>query len=297
MTAVDKTDGVRAPAHAGIGQVITKLAPNNTLSSLFWSIASIGLFAGIWELCWAVGWANPMLLPPPHLFLNDFFAQGRFFDKSTRIGHPTSFAIALAVVKTVGVSTLRVLAGLVFAFFASLAVGLYIRYLPRVGKLILPMVNMFAPISPVAWLPVAVVIFGIGNAPAVFLVFISLFFIMTLATLRLIDQVPPAYENVARIMGANRRQLFFQVIVPAILPPLFVVLRLNMFAAWMMLLIAESAGVGSGLGLVVMTARGTFNSQLAFFTMAVIGLVGFSLDVGLRQLQASILYWIPESRS
>jgi NitT/TauT family transport system permease protein len=131
----------------------------------------------------------------------------------------------------------------------------------------------------------------------VFLVVISLFFIMTLATLRLIDQVPQAYENVARIMGASRQQIFLQVIVPAIMPPLFVVLRLNMFAAWMMLLIAESAGVGRGLGLVVMTARGTFNSQLAFFTMAVIGLVGFMLDVMLRQLQRRLLYWTVDTRT
>src|SRR5690606_25903906 len=110
--------------------------------------------------------------------------------------------------------TLRVLAGLAIAFFGSLAVGLAVRYFPTFGKLVMPMVNMLAPISPVAWLPVAIVIFGTGNAPAVFLVFISLFFIMTIATLRLIDQVPDAYKNVARIMGANRRQMFMQVILP-----------------------------------------------------------------------------------
>jgi NitT/TauT family transport system permease protein len=260
-------------------------------------VASVALFAGVWELCWAIGWANPMLLPPPHLFLNDFFAQGRFFDKTTRIGNPTASAIALGVAKTVGISTLRVLGGLLIAFLGSLSVGLAIRYFPTLGKLTFPIINMLAPISPVAWLPVAIVIFGTGNAPAVFLVFISLFFIMSLATLRLIDEVPEAYTNVARIMGASRLQIFLQVVVPAILPSLFVVLRLNMFAAWMMLLIAEAAGVGSGLGLVVMTARGTFNSQLAFFTMAVIGLVGFALDTALRQIQARLLYWVPDTRN
>lgn len=266
------------------------------LPSAGWWIASVALFAALWELCWALGWANPMLLPPPHLFLSDFFEQGRFFDKSTRIGNPTGGAIAWAVVKTVGISTLRVLAGLAVGFVVSLAVGMAVRYLPTVGKLVLPLVNMLAPVSPVAWLPVAIVIFGVGDAPAVFLVFISLFFIMTLATLRLIDQVPIAYINVARIMGATRRQIFLQVILPAILPGLFVVLRLNLFAAWMMLLIAEAAGVGSGLGLVVMMSRVTFNAQLAFFTMTVIGLVGFALDIALRQLQARVLYWVPETK-
>ena len=261
--------------------------------STFWGIASVALFAGLWELCWALGWANPMLLPPPHMFLNDFFEQGRFFDKHTRLGNPSASAIALAVAATIGKSTLRVLAGLFLAFVLSLAIGLAVRYLPLLGKLTLPMVNLLAPVSPVAWLPVAILIFGIGDAPAVFLVFIALFFIMTLATLRLIDGVPASYINVARIMGATRAQIFLQVILPAILPGLFIVLRLNLFAAWMMLLIAEAVGVGSGLGLVVMVARTTFNAQLAFFTMAVIGLVGFALDMALRQVQNRVLYWVP----
>ena len=280
-----------APASAG--GFSTPLWLRQALSSAGWGLASVALFAGLWELCWYFGWANPMLLPPPHMFLNDFFEQGRFFDKHTRMGNPTGAAIALAVAATVGKSTLRVLAGLFVAFVLSLSVGLAVRYLPVLGKLTLPIVNMFAPVSPVAWLPVAIIIFGIGDAPAVFLVFIALFFIMTLATLRLIDQVPPSYINVARIMGASRAQIFVQVILPAILPGLFIVLRLNLFAAWMMLLIAEAVGVGSGLGLVVMVARTTFNAQLAFFTMAVIGLVGFALDLALRQVQNRVLYWVP----
>ena len=286
----------------GAAIAVTAQAPGNILPSpwlrqalwsAFWGIASVSLFAGLWELCWALGWANPMLLPPPHMFLSDFFEQGRFFDKHTRMGNPTAGAIALAVAVTVGKSTLRVLAGLFAAFVLSLGIGLAVRYLPVLGKLTLPIVNLLAPVSPVAWLPVAILIFGIGDAPAVFLVFIALFFIMTLATLRLIDGVPASYINVARIMGATRAQIFLQVILPAILPGLFIVLRLNLFAAWMMLLIAEAVGVGSGLGLVVMVARTTFNAQLAFFTMAVIGLVGFALDMALRQVQNRVLYWVP----
>ncbi len=80
---------------------------------------------------------------------------------------------------------------------------------------------------------------------------------------------------------------------PAILPGLFVVLRLNLFAAWMIVLIAESVGIGSGLGLVVIISRNTFDSQLAFFTMFIIGVVGFALDVGLRVIQRRVFNWQP----
>ena len=272
-------------------------APPNRLSrtaaAVAWWVASVALFVAIWELCWYMRWANPMLMPPPHIFLQDILLVGKLFDKSTRLGNPSAGLIAFTIAKTVGASTLRVIAGLAVALVVSLAVGMAIRYSPLFGRLILPVINLLAPISPIAWLPVAMLIFGLGNAPAIFLVYIALFFIMTLATLNLIDTLPPSYVHVARIMGASRLQIFVQVILPAILPGLFVVLRLNLFAAWMIVLIAESVGVGGGLGLVVIISRNTFDAQLAFFTMFIIGVVGFLLDVALREIQRRVLNWQP----
>ena len=258
-----------------------------------WWVASLALFAGIWEFGWYMGWANPMLLPPPHMFLQDILLVGKLFDKSTRLGNPTAGLIVLTIAKTIGASTLRVIIGLVVALVGSLTVGMAIRFSPLFGRLVLPVINLLAPVSPIAWLPIAMLIFGLGNAPAIFLVYIALFFIMTLATLNLIDTLPPAFIQVARIMGASRLQIFIQVILPAILPGLFVVLRLNLFAAWMIVLIAESVGVGGGLGLVVIISRNTFDAQLAFFTMFIIGVVGFALDIGLREIQRRVLYWVP----
>jgi NitT/TauT family transport system permease protein len=266
------------------------------LSNAFWWLASVALFAGLWEAAWMFGWANPMLLPPPHIFLHDFFAQGKFFNPKVRMSDASPGVIALAVATTVAYSTLRVLIGLALGFAISVSVGMAIRYAPLLGKLVMPIVLLLAPVSPVAWMPVALFVFGIGNAPAIFLVVIALFFIMTLATVSMIDAVSPTYLDVARIMGATRRQIFFQVILPAILPGLFLILRLNLFAAWMIVLIAELIGVGSGLGQVVMVARNTFNSQLAFFAMTVIGLTGFILDVALREIQRRLLYWIPQGK-
>jgi NitT/TauT family transport system permease protein len=258
-----------------------------------WWIASVALFVGIWEFSWYMGWANPMLLPPPHIFTQDLFYVAKMFDKSTRLGNPSTTLVTITVLKTIGASTLRVLIGLAAALVGSLFIGMAIRFSPLFGRLILPVINLLAPVSPIAWLPIAMLIFGLGNAPAIFLVYIALFFIMTLATLNLIDTLPPSYIQVARIMGASRLQIFIQVILPAILPGLFVVLRLNLFAAWMIVLIAESVGIGSGLGLVVIISRNTFNAQLAFFTMAIIGVVGFALDVAFREIQRRVLYWVP----
>jgi NitT/TauT family transport system permease protein len=103
------------------------------------------------------------------------------------------------------------------------------------------------------------------------------------------------YIQLARIMGCNKRQIYRHVILPSILPELFVTLRMNLFAAWMVVLIAEAVGVGSGLGQVTMMARNTFNASLVFFTMTLIGLTGFAFDQALRYVQRKVLWWVGPS--
>lgn len=266
-------------------------------AKVFWWFASIGLFVGFWEFCWAVGWADPRLLPPPHVFLGDLRGVFRLYDRTIRMGNPPNWMIVLVVLKVIALTTIRVLAGLVIAFIVSLAVGMAIRYSRLFGRLTLPTIMLLSPVSPVAWMPVAVAVFGLGNKPAIFLVYIALFFIMTLATLGLIDSVPASYIQVARIMGASRRQIFFRVILPAILPGLFLVLRLNVFAAWVIVLIAESTGTESGLGLVIGVSRSSFNNKLAFVSMLVVGLLGFTLEAILRLVQNRVLYWVPKGQA
>lgn len=264
--------------------------------SIGWAVLSIGLFVAFWEIAWWRGWANPLLLPPPHIFLANLTEQFRFFDPNgERIGALSEGGSIWSVLGVIGWSSLRVLLGLLIGFVASVIVGVGIRYFNIFGKLVLPLVTMLAPISPVAWLPVAIFVFGIGNPPAIFLVFISIFFVMVLATLAQIDAVPKQYIQLARVMGASKRQIFLRVILPAILPGLFVTLRMNLFGAWMVVLIAEAVGVGSGLGQVTMMARNTFNASLVFFTMTLIGLTGFLFDQALRLIQRKVLWWIGPS--
>ncbi|MDT7723822.1 MAG: NitT/TauT family transport system permease protein [Actinomycetota bacterium] len=258
-----------------------------------WWVASVALFAGLWELAWAAGWAPQLLLPPPHIFLQNFSRQAKFFDTST-IGQAQA-APVVAVLTTIVATLLRVLAGLALGFVASLVTGTLITQFRVVRGLVLPTLTLLAPISPIAWLPVSIFLFGIGNGPAVFMVFVGVYFVMTLATISQINGVSATYLNLARTMGASKRQMLFQVIVPSILPGLLQTLRLNLFAAWMVVLLAEAVGVGSGLGQVVMLARNTFNASLVFFTMTLIGVTGYLLDTAFRQLQRRLLWWQPAS--
>lgn len=197
-----------------------------------------------------------------------------------------------ALLITMGWTTMRVFVGLALGFVCGVLVGALVHYVRALRNLLLPTVLLLAPISPVAWLPVAIFVFGIGDKPAIFLVFITLFFTIVLSTGAQIESVPKNYIHVARIMGATGRQTFWRVVLPAILPSLFMTLRLNLFGAWMVVLIAETVGVGTGLGQITSMARSTFNAKLVFFTMAIVGVLGFLSDFALRQVQRRMLWWI-----
>jgi NitT/TauT family transport system permease protein len=301
VDASKRETGSRPPAAPRLAPLLA-LVPERlrlTLPRVGWALASVGLFASLWELLWAVGVADPRLLPPPHVFLGNFPEQLKFFNTAQRwqigvaaSGGPTPFE---ALLYTVAASAMRVLTGLLIASALSIAVGVAIRYFKLFDRLVLPTVTLLSPVSPIAWLPVAIFIFGIGNAPAIFMVVIALFFHMVLSTVNQIDGVDRNLIDVARTMGATKRQIYGRVIIPAILPGLLVVLRLNLFGAWMVVLVAESTGVGYGLGQVIMMARNTFNPSLVFFTIALIGLLGFLSDWLMRLIQWRVLYWVPQT--
>jgi NitT/TauT family transport system permease protein len=296
----DTGSAAGASRPAAVSRLLANLAGLDWLSRMWWTMLSIGLFAGIWEICWLAGWADPKLLPPPHIFLGNLAEQGKFFNTATRwtVGQgggegPTAFE---SVMITVGATTARVFVGLLLASVLAIGMGVLIRYFHVFDKLVLPTITLLSPVSPIAWLPVAIFLFGIGNGPAIFMVVVALFFHMVLATIAQIDGVSANFINVARTMGASKRQIYGRVIVPAILPGMLQVLRLNLFGAWMVVLVAESTGVGYGMGQVIMLARNTFNPSLVFFTIAVIGVLGFVFDWLLRQAQRRILYWLPDTK-
>lgn len=290
------SDPLAGGSVAAIGTAVRSAqsaAHRDRAAQFAWGLASVACFVVIWELLWAAGLADPRVLPPPHIFLRDFTEQAKFFGSTAQAGEDVESPARSLLFAIMG-TTLRVIVGLTIGFVTALAIGIAIRYFRLFGKLMLPTVRMLAPISPLAWLPVAIFVFGVGNGPAFFMVSIAVFFMILLATIHQIDNVPHNYLHVARIMGATRFQIYRHVILPTILPGLFVILRMNLFGAWMVVLIAEAVGVGSGLGEVVMLARNTFNFTLVCFTMTLIGALGFLFDFGLRQIQSRVLYWLPK---
>lgn len=253
-----------------------------------WWVLSIGIVVAVWEGAAALQLIDPLILPPPHLFIAEIQQQAQFLLPRIGVQRVGANFVALTAIMA---SLQRVLIGLLLAFIASLLIGSFAFYIDVFGKLMLPAVTLLAPIAPVAWIPFALVAFGIGDGAAIFVVFIGIVFTLTLGTVHHMTHVDQVYINSARVLGASRRQVMFHVILPATLPNLFVIMRMNFFGAWTGVLAAEMVGVNTGLGTIVMVGRQMMNMNLTFLGMAMIGLVGYLLDAGLAVLQTRVLWW------
>src|SRR5215510_4262778 len=193
-------------------------------STAIWWVLSIGLVAALWEGAAALQLIDPLILPPPHLFIGEIQQQAQFLLPRIGVQRVGANFVALTAITA---SLQRVLTGLVLAFIASLLIGSLAFYVTVFGKLMLPAVTLLAPIAPVAWIPFALVEFGIGDGAAILVVFIGIVFTLTLGTVHHMTHVDQVYINSARVLGASRRQVMIHVLLPAILPNLFVITRMN----------------------------------------------------------------------
>jgi NitT/TauT family transport system permease protein len=238
----------------------------------------------IWETAAASGWSGSVLFPPP----SAFFAYA--IESDFRVGFGgDAMPIPMAIV----VSALRVLVGLAIGFTAAVATGILISASGSFSDMIMPLVRGLAPIAPIAWIPLGIVLFGIGNPTAIFVVFMGVYFILTISTVAAVKAVDQRLIKTARSFGASKTQVWTRVIFPAILPQVFTMLRINFFAAWMAVLAAEMVGVKNGLGMMIILGREMFNTKLILLGMCMVGATGYAVDSLLVQIQRKILWWQP----
>jgi NitT/TauT family transport system permease protein len=144
---------------------------------------------------------------------------------------------------------------------------------------LLPWVNFFRSISPIAWIPFAIIWFGVGDPPAIFIIFLATFFQIALATTAAAGSVPKVYYRVAEDLGMRPREVLFQITLPAILPQLVTALRVAIGVAWMVVVAAEMIAVRSGLGYLIIDARNALRMDLVVVGMITVGAIGIGLDV------------------
>ena len=243
---------------------------------------------GLWELVFAEGWVTTVLFPPPSVFLH--FA----IENNLQVGFGRD---AMTLTIAILASAYRVLIGLSLGFAAALLAGILIAKSRVAAIAILPLVRGLAPIAPIAWIPMGILLFGIGNGTAFFVVFTGIFFLLTINTVAAVHAVDPRLIKTARTFGASSRQVWVWVIFPAVLPSVFTMLRMNFFGAWMAVLAAEMVGLKNGLGMIIMLGREMFNPSLILIGMCLVGVTGYLVDALLVLIERKVLWWRPEART
>jgi NitT/TauT family transport system permease protein len=151
-----------------------------------------------------------------------------------------------------------------------------------------PLFQILRPISPIAWIPIAILWFGVGDASPIYLIFISSVFPMIVQTTVGVHTIEKRYLRAAENFGVSRLTLFRQVVIPAVLPQVLVGMRIGLGVAWLVVVAAEMIALHSGLGYMIMDSRNAGNRyDLVVAGMIIIGLIGLSLDGFMRMLESA----------
>ena len=181
-------------------------------------------------------------------------------------------------------SLFRVSAGFVLAVVLGVPAGLLLGHSARARDAFLPIVNFFRSLSPLAWIPFAILWLGIGDPPAIFLIFMAAFFPIVLSTTAAVANIPSVFFRVARDLGIDGARLLRAVTLPAIAPQVITTLRVTAGLSWLVVVAAEMIAGRDGLGFAVWDARNGLRIDLLTAAMVVIGIIGAGLDRLLVQL-------------
>jgi NitT/TauT family transport system permease protein len=186
----------------------------------------------------------------------------------------------------IGASLMRVGAGFGLAACVALPLGLWMGWTRGVYNTLNPLFQILRPISPIAWIPIAILWFGVGDASPIYLIFISSVFPMIVQTTAGVHTIEKRYLRAAENFGVSRRTLFKHVVIPAVLPQVLVGMRIGLGVAWLVVVAAEMIALHSGLGYMIMDSRNAGNRyDLVIAGMIIIGLIGLSLDGLMRMLE------------
>ena len=186
----------------------------------------------------------------------------------------------------IGASLMRVGVGFSLAVLVAVPLGLWLGWVKGAYSTLNPLFQILRPISPIAWIPIAILWFGVGNASPIYLIFISSVFPMIVQTTAGVHTIERRYLRAAENFGVSRYTLFRQVVIPAVLPQIIVGMRIGLGVAWLVVVAAEMIALRSGLGYLIIDSRNAGNRyDLVIAGMIIIGVIGLLLDGMMRLLE------------
>jgi len=186
----------------------------------------------------------------------------------------------------VAASLFRVGTGYLLAAALAIPLGILMGWFNGLFVALNPLTQILRPISPIAWIPLAIIWFGVGNLAPIFLIFLSSFFPMALETTAGVHTIERQYIRAAENFGVSGLALFRQVVIPAALPQIIVGMRISLGVAWLVVVAAEMIALRSGLGFLIIDSRNAGNRyDLVVAGMLIIGVIGLLLDIAVRRLE------------
>lgn len=230
--------------------------------------AVVGLLVALWWAAVAVT-RGPIMPTPLQVALG--------FGELVRKGLLVKYAVA---------SLFRVTCGYLLAVGLGIPIGLTLGWFAPASIAVNPLIQVLRPISPIAWTPLAILWFGVGDLSPIFLIFLATFFPMVVASAAAVGQIDRIYLRSAINFGISGYALFRKVILPASVPQILTAARVALGVAWLVVVAAEMIAVNSGLGFLIVDSRNAGNRyDLVVAGMVIIGLIGLVLDLAMQQLR------------
>jgi NitT/TauT family transport system permease protein len=243
------------------------------------SVGAIAVLLLAWYLGSLWNLINPTYFPTPATL------SGAFLDilKEGYQGHPLS--------EHIGISLFRTLVGFAVGVIIGVPLGLLTGYSRRIGAMISPIMAFIRPIPPIAFIPMAVLYFGLGElGKIVLIVFVSFNYVQANAQAGAAN-FPIAYRRAAQSLGLTKSQTFYRIVLPGALPQIFTGLKVALALSWAVVVAAELVGAQTGLGFMISDAALLFRIPVVFIGVALIGLIGLLMNLTLNFIEAKVVHW------
>jgi ABC-type nitrate/sulfonate/bicarbonate transport system permease component len=239
------------------------------------SVASLALFAALWQGAFLTGWLGNRLIPPPSGVASagwDLLADG-------------------LLVRDVYWSSRRALTGFMLGSALAILVGLFTGRVLAVRLLLEPLLQVLRPIPGIAWIPFAILWFGVGEVPKLFIISLGVFFPVWLNTHVGVLATRSQYVEAAESLGVTGHELFYRVVLPAALPSIVTGLRQGIAIAFILVVAAELTGASAGLGNLISQSHLIFRPDRMLVGLALLGLLGALADYVFSRLAHRIVHW------
>ncbi|VVE86439.1 ABC transporter permease [Pandoraea bronchicola] len=243
----------------------------------------------IWQIVTGLEWINPIILPSPVAVVTKWW---QYLQPTVSMADGFGAWLHSSELLTDAANSLyRVIMGFLVGTVIALPLGLLMGTSPRVYGLFNPLVQVVRPIPPIAYIPLAILWFGLGNPPAFFLIALGAFFPVLMNTIAGVRHVDGIYLRAARNLGASQFTIFRRVIMPAATPYILSGIRIGIGTAFIVVIVAEMIAVNNGLGYRILEAREYMWSDKIIAGMLTIGLLGLVIDLGMDRLNNHLLKW------